>query len=458
MQNSFSHIMSEFWMTIIEKLHNAPDKYEIMPEVLGEVCRYFDLGCGFILTADYQGIFSLQASYQANPYYKFINETIPLQEKLGRERYRELLDLKYVAFDKNHDKTPLEADLGRLFHADAMILVPIRAGEITRPAFVGMIDRRGKSRNHDQNIEFAYFIIAVIADYVNTALFRQKSDGKMTTLTRVLDNTGVDVFVIDFHTEEILYANQSMARQYGGESQLLGRPYWKVLLGKEQSFDFYPRDKVVDADNRPSSPYIWNFYNERDHSWKRMITSAFYWIDGRLAVSMSSVDITEAVHNEETIRHYAEYDGLTGLLSRHKLLLDCDDGIERLKAAGQEGFLIFCDLDKFKAVNDTYGHQVGDELLFTIGQYLLKEESIRNNVYRYGGDEFVFLCLEDTREQVEKTIEYLKQGFETPWKLSVGDVYCGASFGITAYPHDALTTSDLLHSADMAMYKAKKKQ
>ena len=458
MQNSFSHIMSEFWMTIIEKLHNAPDKYEIMPEVLGEVCRYFDMGCGFILTADYQGIFSLQASYRTNPYYDFIDEAIPLQETLGQVLYGELLEQKYVAFDKNHHKNPLESALSRQFHADAIILVPIKAGEVTRPAFVGMIDRRGKRRNQDQNIEFAYFIISVIADYVSTALFRQKSDGTLTTLTRVLDNTGVDVFVIDFHTEEILYANRSMAEPYGGEAQLLGRPYWNVLLGKDQPFDFYPRDKVVDADNRPASPYIWNFYKEQDNSWRRMITSAFYWIDGRLAVSMSSVDITEAVRNEEAIRRYAEYDVLTGVLSRHKLLLDCDDGIEKLKAAGQEGFLIFCDLDKFKDVNDTYGHQVGDELLYTIGQYFLKEESIRNNVYRYGGDEFIFLCLDDTREQVEKTIEYLKQGFETPWKLSVGDIYCNASFGITAYPHDALTTSDLLHSADLAMYKAKKRR
>ena len=458
MQESFSHVMSDFWMTIIEKLHNAPDINAMLPEVLKSVCQYFDLGCGFILTADYQGLFSLQAAYKSSSYYDFIDRVMPLEANLGYVLYQELLEQKYVAFDKHDRKTLLESALCREFHADAMILVPINAGEVTLPAFAGMIDRRGKSRNQDQTMEFAYFITAVIADYVSTVLFRQKSEGTMTTLKRVLDNTGVDVYVIDFHSEEIIYANRSMAAPYGGVARLLGKPYWKVLLGRDQPFDFYPKERVVESGHRPATPYIWNYYDERDHSWKRMITSAFYWIDGRLAVSMSSVDITEAVHNEEAIRRYAEYDVLTGLLSRHKLLLDCDDGIETLKAEGREGFLVFCDLDKFKAVNDTFGHQVGDELLYTIAGYLAEQETIRDHVYRYGGDEFVFLCFNDTREEVESTIEALKEGFSRPWKLSVGEVYCGASFGITTYPQDALTTSDLLHSADMAMYKAKKRR
>lgn len=198
------------------------------------------------------------------------------------------------------------------------------------------------------------------------------------------------------------------------------------------------------------------------------MSTAFYWTDGRLAQVISGIDVTQSVTSLEKIRHFARYDMLTGLLNRHSLLLDCDEAIEQLKSSDSEqkpdgkirtarqGCLIFCDLNKFKEVNDERGHQAGDELLQKIGEYFNRNELTKGRVYRYAGDEFVILCMDRDRGGAEAIIHSVEADFAKPWQLSDGPVQCTISTGITCYPDDAQTTSDLLHNADLAMYEEKR--
>lgn len=323
-----------------------------------------------------------------------------------------------------------------------------------------MADRRGESREGEQDILFAHSMLTVIANYVKILLSRQQSEGTMQNLSSILDHTGVNVYVTDFYTNEILYANQVIAERYNGAENLIGKQCWQTLFDDQTGpCDFCPKHRLVDEYQIPvEDVYIWNNYQARTDTWYRMISSAFYWVDGRLAHVVSSVDITESKKNEEKIRRYAEYDALTGLGNRHKLLLDCDDGIERLSAEGKEGFLIFCDLNDFKRVNDTLGHQTGDELLSLIGQSFNDDPRTSGLTYRYGGDEFVILCFNHTRDEVESLKNHIIDRFSNPWRLQGQTINCGTSAGITSYPADAKTTSDLLHSADQAMYIAKSRK
>ena len=167
-------------------------------------------------------------------------------------------------------------------------------------------------------------------------------------------------------------------------------------------------------------------------------------------------DITLRKESEEQIRQQANFDALTGLPNRSLLM----DRLERaLISARRENWLVallFVDLDRFKVVNDTMGHVVGDELLQQVSDRLEAGLREADTVARFGGDEFVIILedikhADDSAEVAGKLIEQLS----LPFMLEDKETFVGASIGITLYPTDAEDVDSLLRNADMAMYRAK---
>ncbi len=167
-------------------------------------------------------------------------------------------------------------------------------------------------------------------------------------------------------------------------------------------------------------------------------------------------DITKRKRDEEQIRRQAYYDALTGLPNRSLLV---DRLAQGAIAARREDWLLallFIDLDRFKEVNDSLGHVIGDELLQDVADRL--KECVRevDTVSRFGGDEFVLLLqdlaeVNDAAVVADKVIAILSK----PFFLAGREIYIGASIGITLYPTDADNTEAMLRNADMAMYRAK---
>lgn len=94
-------------------------------------------------------------------------------------------------------------------------------------------------------------------------------------------------------------------------------------------------------------------------------------------------------------------------------------------------------------------------MLVEVGKTLQTNTLVRDRAYRYGGDEFIILVDDDSRDHVRRVVKYLLKRFEKPWKLKKASPICRASIGIAAFPTDANTPDDLLHNADQMMYKAK---
>lgn len=168
-------------------------------------------------------------------------------------------------------------------------------------------------------------------------------------------------------------------------------------------------------------------------------------------------DITQRKQDEEQIRRRADYDVLTGLPNRALLF---DRLGQALACARRDRWivaLLFVDLDRFKAVNDSMGHVTGDELLQQAAGRLRDCVREADTVGRFGGDEFVII-LEDIKqadaaaEVAKKVIVQLNQAF----LLAGREVFIGASIGITLFPDDCSEASGLLRNADMAMYRAKR--
>jgi len=167
-------------------------------------------------------------------------------------------------------------------------------------------------------------------------------------------------------------------------------------------------------------------------------------------------DVTEKKLLENKLNYLAFHDHLTGLSNRTLFSERVQHEIARAKRNGTFLAVMFLDLDRFKNVNDTQGHQIGDELLQLVSKKL--RETIRETdiIARMGGDEFAILVpdLRDKNE-IEPLAKRIVKLFENPFSLYNNFFKLGISIGISIYPFDAKSYEELLTNADTAMYKAK---
>ncbi|WP_337842622.1 EAL domain-containing protein [Rheinheimera sp.] len=167
-------------------------------------------------------------------------------------------------------------------------------------------------------------------------------------------------------------------------------------------------------------------------------------------------DISFIKESQRKMEQLAYYDVLTGIANRSYFR----DQLRKAIAMASRGYyhfaLLYFDLDEFKRINDTLGHDSGDELLKEVARRLISRLREEDTIARLGGDEFaVILSGVKDREQAARTAENLQQSFAAPVKLAGEEVAISASIGITIAPEDAADEELLLKHADLAMYEAK---
>ncbi len=169
------------------------------------------------------------------------------------------------------------------------------------------------------------------------------------------------------------------------------------------------------------------------------------------------LDITDRKLAEEQLRYRALHDALTGLPNRTLLTERLDHAIQRHKRYAESLFaVLFIDLDRFKVINDSLGHFVGDQLLIYIANTLKHHVRSGDTVARLGGDEFVIL-LEDisSPHEVIQVIERIEEDMKKPVQLMDKTLFTSASIGIAMSSPEYATGEDILRDADNAMYRAK---
>ncbi len=168
-------------------------------------------------------------------------------------------------------------------------------------------------------------------------------------------------------------------------------------------------------------------------------------------------EINELKQNELKLQQQATHDPLTGLPNRYLM----NDRLEHLLAGSARNDLIFAilyiDLDTFKSMNDTYGHNFGDALLRSVADRLVKSVRVSDTVARIGGDEFIII-LEGLRraEDVGIAVQKVQGGFSEPFTLEGRQIRMTASIGTSRYPGDGKDAATLLKIADDSMYLSKK--
>ncbi len=167
------------------------------------------------------------------------------------------------------------------------------------------------------------------------------------------------------------------------------------------------------------------------------------------------LDLTEQKQAEAQIAHLAHYDPLTGLANRALFGKDIERVLARAQRQGRQFALLCLDLDRFKAVNDSYGHIAGDQLLIEVASRLKKCVRKNDVVARMGGDEFAILQDIDRPEDAQNLAARVVEAMKMPFLLANTAVEIGASVGIVISPADGLDAHNLLSRADLAMYRVK---
>ena len=207
------------------------------------------------------------------------------------------------------------------------------------------------------------------------------------------------------------------------------------------------------------------YYNEhrvrcKDGSWKWIMTRGMVVsrdAEGKpLRMLGTHTDITARKEAEAQIRQHAYFDPLTGLPNRRMLRDRIEQEIKRNRRDGKKLAVLFMDLDHFKEVNDTLGHDSGDALLVEAARRLRACVREHDTVARMGGDEFTLLITElETSDRLEPLLQKLLQAMSAPFELGRERMFVSASIGVTLCPDDSGEVEALYKNADQALYDAK---
>lgn len=414
---------------------------------------FFDLG--FLYESDLSGCLCLKENFVLHPGSMPAPPLVKELPTLDPE-FSSQSGTAYLV--KRPDTPPSARKLLELYSAESIILTPILDENGALYGLVLLLSSTPDVSFEENDKGMLSAALSMLVRYVGMRMYQRKLHQAQVTLESILDNTGIDIYVNDFNSHEILYVNKSMAAPYGGRQQFIGQKCWQVLFpGQTGPCEFCPQKKLVDSQGLPTKVYTWDYKRPFDGSWFRVFSAAFQWVDGRLAHVVSSADITDNKRNEALVENMANYDQLTKLPNRRMLVKECEQRIDN-STSTEQGYLLFFDIDGFKQINDTLGHDAGDEFLVQLGGFFSGIPLLKDAIYRNGGDEFVAIIGGEmvTKTNIRSLAHFISERFKRPWMLKKGEIFCSTSIGVACYPEDGDKAEVLLQKADMAMYHVKK--
>lgn len=291
-----------------------------------------------------------------------------------------------------------------------------------------------------------------------------KFDGETSLFYGLFDAIPFGIYVADIQTLELIYVNQAM---HDNPKGLVGKPCYQAIYGENSPCRFCNIKHLLDSQDKPNGQtLVHERFNEATDRWFQLQDKCMGWPDGRLAKYSIAVDISDlkkaqnslaeahaemALFNKQ-LEQLSVTDTLTKLFNRAKLDQVIAYELTRSRRAENPFSLIILDVDKFKEVNDTYGHQAGDEVLKSLAELLKSNIRASDTLGRWGGEEFVIICPDTDSHAVKILGEKLRNGVEQHTFPIVGQKT--ASFGMTSFVQQD-TESSMVERADRALYLAK---
>jgi len=259
----------------------------------------------------------------------------------------------------------------------------------------------------------------------------------------------------DFRELRCVFANAASARFLGKDREdIVGQTGESIVRIATNAMENDGVEDIVEVFRRATEigESVDTEVNHRSGSgdkWLRMIVEPF-----GTDIAITLVDITDGKAKEQHMESMALSDPLTGVLNRRGFEREAS---KRLTESSDDatGALLFIDLNDFKVINDSFGHEIGDQLLTIAAKRLRKSLRSCDIIGRPGGDEFVALVPDVDPEIADKLAKRLTSALEKPYTIGPERLDCAASIGLALYPGNANTLTGLLREADQAMYRAK---
>lgn len=284
----------------------------------------------------------------------------------------------------------------------------------------------------------------------------QAGRDRMEALLDAQSRADIGLFVIE--EGRVVFANDALCRLFGyTEEEVKTLPSYLELA--------HPVDRERVAQNHQRRLQGEQFPNRYDiaiitKAGERReveITASPITTDGRAGVLVVMVDNTERKQAEERVQYLALHDALTGLANRVLFFDRLDAAIAASHRKGSTFALLYLDLDDFKPINDTYGHETGDLALRTVAERLHDCVRESDTVARLGGDEFILLLNDAFEETAAVTVaDKVIAALTRPLPIAGCEHQIGCSIGIALYPRHGEDTDSLMRHADAAMYGAKR--
>ena len=419
-------------MTEIVTLLDSNDAIEeIMVDVISKVCSYLQISNGLTCRIHDNTLMDIIVQWSAQGQ----NKLFP--EPNDQEVCWFIGTSKAIVISSDTQMNAGEREQLDILGIKALVCMPILINGIAR-FYVVLTENREKRIWSIDDIKFINDTIRILQSIITKRLQTNSLASSFASLEAVLDNVGSSIYVRDISTGVLLFANRSFKKNFS-----------KELTQNKLSEIF---EKNIPSRSRSGNYEV--HYRERE-KWYDVYYTKIKWVDGRPVSLCAIYDVTEKKLYQKRIEQQAYTDFLTGLFNRMCCEKDLAGYIDEARTSGKKGALMYLDLDDFKHINDSLGHQYGDALLQDISGAISRIEGISGSCYRMGGDEFVIIVPPESYYRIDKIIEEIKDAFATPWYLKDTDYYCTMSMGLVRFPDHGDSVSELIRKADVAMYNAK---
>nr|WP_301288340.1 EAL domain-containing protein [Natronospira proteinivora] len=284
----------------------------------------------------------------------------------------------------------------------------------------------------EEELEHNRELLTSITDNISEGIYRSTPEGKLEYVNNAL-------------AEMFGYSSPEEMMQVSAPIHYVS-PLRRRELAKKVEERGYYRDEEVEFLRRDGSRFIAlnNTVAVSDE------VGGVQYLDGVIS------DITQRKEAERKINYLAHYDTLTGLPNRTLLRDRMEQVLAKARRDSTRAAVLFIDLDRFKNVNDSLGHAVGDRLLSEVSRRLQKATRANDTVSRQGGDEFIVLLPEiDESNEAAQVASKLLGALGEPYRVGNHELHVTPSIGISLFPSDAEDIDDLIRNADAAMYQAK---
>ena len=290
-----------FLLHFLERLNGCESIENKITESLTDICEYYGFKRGFI--------------YQTDGFrYFYLKETVGNSDNILRQRFEisEMTNQHVVRANgknkpfyacRNQNTSWNDVDIVDFYKVDSLLIRQIQDSEGKIIGFIGFGDREHAISFTDEELQMIHLILGSLSKEIAVREYKEREVRASKTLSSIMNNMGVDIYVNSFDSHDMLYVNESMAAPYGGIEHFEGKKCWQALYkDKTGECEFCPKKHLIDENGQPTKVYSWDYQRPFDKCWFRVFSAAFAWIDGQIAHVITSVDINHQKTIEEELR------------------------------------------------------------------------------------------------------------------------------------------------------------